>query len=276
MPQPPPRPQATLALALLATVAALLLSAVVGHAAPTPTGTGALTDPGEAVPSGSATGPDAGILAGGYAWTLPAAIGLAIGVGIGLALVRYNARSEEGPGNEDAGEPVIFQELSPRSTPPEEAAQRGAPVTGGQRACQVAPAAEAGSSPSLPDMLRRGQQAVDEERYEDAIGWFDRVIAQHEQAPAPHFCRALCLTELDRHDEALTGFQRAQALDPTDPLARFHHARTLARLGESQQAISTLAPMAMDLEELATTILEDPAFACLHDHPRLLALLGKL
>ncbi len=130
--------------------------------------------------------------------------------------------------------------------------------------------------PGLGGILRLGQRAVDEGEYEEAAVWFRTALDVEPDLPVAHLCLGLCRGEVEGPEAALESLDRAVDLDPTNAMARYCRAQALARGGRTGAVIEALAPLAPGTDAMAEAILADPAFADLRDHPRLLALLGRL
>jgi len=138
---------------------------------------------------------------------------------------------------------------------------------------------EPGVEVSLGDarsLLRLAQAEVARGRFDAALARFDQAIAQDGRIAVAHFCRALCLAQLARHDEALHAMREARRLDPNEGAFILEHARCAARAGESGEAMDALAPLLAAMPELGEEIGQDAAFAGLFDHPRFLILVGRL
>lgn len=130
--------------------------------------------------------------------------------------------------------------------------------------------------PGLGGILRLGQRAVDDGDYEEAAIWFRTALDVEPELPVAHLCLGLCRGEVEGPEAALESLDRAVDLDPTNAMARYCRAQALARGGQTGAVIDALAPLAPGTEAMGDAILADPAFADLRDHPRLLALLGRL
>lgn len=159
----------------------------------------------------------------------------------------------------------------PRTQDPESPPERTSPAEAKEPSSQ-APTV----TPGIDGILLLGQNALDEGDIEDAIGWFETALAIKGDLQAAHFCLGLCLDDQGRLDEAADALDNAHGLTPEDPLTRYAYASVLARQGDTQQALKHAAYLADQHPALADTMLEDDEFAPLHDHPRLLALLGRL
>ncbi len=131
--------------------------------------------------------------------------------------------------------------------------------------------------PGAPALLELAQEAVGRGDHEGAIGWFETAIALQPELPVAHLCLGVCLAQLGRDEEALESLGHAAQLAPGDPVPVYHQARILARTGRSQEALGQLARVVPVLPgEMVEALAEDEAFASLADHPRFLALTGRL
>ncbi len=241
-----------------------------GHAAqdPSPAPTEVPSDPTTADDLGPAADPQATSsqpLSAGLPSSLLIGIGAVAAVTASGLLFLHDRRTKGGAPREEA----------PRETPGE---QRGdqAPSEGEIEADSVTVAFPADLPPGLGGILRLGQQAVDRGEYEDAAVWFRTALDVRPDLPVAHLCLGLCRGELEGPEAALDSLDQAIELDPTDAMARYCRAQALAKGGRTGEVIDALAPLTPGTEALADTILSDPAFAELRDHPRLLALLGRL
>lgn len=179
-------------------------------------------------------------------WVAPLTLGAVLATAGVLATQRVLARRRDG-----VEAPLVFVEAEPE--------QADEPLPAG-----------------LPGILHLGQDAVDRGAYGEALGWFDCAVRLDPEASQVHLCRGLCLSELDRVDEALTAYATAIAIDPADGLARFHLAKAHGSLGHERDAIEALAPLVKAMPELAQAAYDDPCFSRLRDHPSFLGLVGRL
>lgn len=134
--------------------------------------------------------------------------------------------------------------------------------------------------PELPagfdGVLRLAQAAAKAGEYEDAATWFQAAVDLRPDLQVGHLCLGLCLEELGKHEEALACLDEAVNLDPEDGLPRYARARVLVQVQRTGDAISALEPLVQADEAVADVAAEDPAFRELRDHPRFLAVLGRL
>jgi tetratricopeptide (TPR) repeat protein len=148
---------------------------------------------------------------------------------------------------------------------------------------QVAPAAQPAPSVlvtvqprDLDGMLRAAQAAVVAGRFEEAIAWFDKALRLNPRLAVAHFCRAVCFVGLKRDADAYASFRKAYDLDPKEGAYRLELARVCARLGRANEAMDVLGALLHALPALVDDVSSDPSFAGLFDHPRFLAMTGRL
>lgn len=125
-------------------------------------------------------------------------------------------------------------------------------------------------------LLVAAKQAVDQNRIDEAVLWFDQALRLAPDLSVAHFCRGVCLVGLERHEEAYASLKRAYDLDPAEGAHRLELARACGRTGRASEAMSVLGPLLAALPSLIHEVRDDPAFACLADHPRWLVMTGSL
>lgn len=135
---------------------------------------------------------------------------------------------------------------------------------------------EAQPPTGVDGVLTVAQACVDRGDFEAASRWFETAIALRPRMTVAHFCLGLVLEELGRDEEALEAFTSAKELGGTGPAPTYRQARILARLDRSKAALSHLAEALSEEPQLRDDAAEDPAFQPLMDHPRFLAILGRL
>lgn len=114
-------------------------------------------------------------------------------------------------------------------------------------------------------MHTRGWRFLREERYEDAMAIFQRVLAQREH-PASLRDMADCLYHLGQTKEALEFLSRAKQIESDNPYVLDLESRIHEELGEYEQALSSI--------DLA--IIRDPESSSLHHRRgRILSALGR-
>lgn len=197
----------------------------------------------------------AGLLGAVPGWALAAGLAPAlIGLAAGLAVVRSRSRSTDG--TEDA------RSIPSRS--PDERAEEPAAFL------------EEPPPPGIDGVLEIAQAFIANDAWEDAVRWFETAIALDPQLTVAHFCLGLALEQLGRDEEALEAYRAVDALGGTGPAPVYRQARVLARTGEHGEAMRHLARALQEEPELRDDAEEDPAFGQLADHPRFLALIGRL
>ena len=132
------------------------------------------------------------------------------------------------------------------------------------------------ATPNVEGLLRAGKTAVEQQRFEEAVAWFTQALKLDPRVHVAHFCMGVCLATLDRHDEAYAALRKAHRLDPREGAYRLELARAAARTGRHREAIQQMSPLLHALPDLARHAGDDDAFAGLRDHPRWLAMLGRL
>lgn len=130
--------------------------------------------------------------------------------------------------------------------------------------------------PGPVGLLSLGRQALDRGDVEEAAGWFRTATMADPDRSTAHFCLGLCLADLDRLDEAEAALAEARRQNPGDMEATYAHAQVMARRGRTQAALRLLERLADDMPGFGQRLREDEDWACLHDHPRWLALSGEL
>lgn len=129
---------------------------------------------------------------------------------------------------------------------------------------------------TVDEMLRAAKDAVDSYHYQEAIAWFDRVLAQDAKLAVAHFCRGVCLMALGRDEECYWAYRRAYEADPQEGAYRLELARACGRTGRTAEAMDVLGALLQAMPELAADVADDPSFASLRDHPRFLVMVGLL
>lgn len=231
-----------------------------------------LEDAGEAVDDSPATGGQNSpqeASTQGLPGGLPAPLVLGVGTVAavctgGLLVLNHRRRHTPAPAEEEAPSSEGTSSIDEAATGP------------GLEAEQITVEFPADLPPGLGGILRLGQRAVDNGEYEDAAVWFRTALDVKPDLPVAHLCLGLCRGEVEGPEAALDSLDRAVDLDPTNAMARYCRAQALARAGQTGEVIDALAPLAPGTDAMADAILADPAFADLRDHPRLLALLGRL
>lgn len=124
--------------------------------------------------------------------------------------------------------------------------------------------------------LRHGRAAVDARDLPTALAWFDRALAVKPDAGIAHFCRAMVLADLGRHDEAAVALEASLGRGADDAAARIQFARLCARHGHYDHALRILGPAVTAKPHLAERIAQDNDFRAMRDHPFFLQMLGTI
>jgi len=77
------------------------------------------------------------------------------------------------------------------------------------------------------------------ERHEEAVSSFDKALAIRPDLAEAHCSRAVALGKLDRHDEALAGFDRALAIRPDYVEALYNRGVMLGHLDRHAEAVAS-------------------------------------
>lgn len=128
----------------------------------------------------------------------------------------------------------------------------------------------------LEGMLRAAQAAVVAGRFEEGVAWFDKALRVNPRLAVAHFCRAVCLVGLKRDADAYPSFRKAYDLNPAEGAYRLELARVCARIGRAGEAMDVLGALLHAMPALVEDVSTDPSFAGLYDHPRFLAMTGRL
>ena len=124
--------------------------------------------------------------------------------------------------------------------------------------------------------LRHGHAAIERDDLAEALAWFDHPSRAQPRLAIAHFCRGIALGGLGRTPEAHDALAEAVEHAPHEWSYRVHYARFAVALGKTTEAMDALGPVARALPEMHEPMLEDPQLAALRDHPRFLAMLGRL
>ncbi|MEM7443972.1 MAG: tetratricopeptide repeat protein [Pseudomonadota bacterium] len=96
-----------------------------------------------------------------------------------------------------------------------------------------------------PDLVatalnNRGVAYFELERYQDALGDFDRLVELTPTLASSYVSRGRAYSRLEERRRAIEDFDQAIALDPYDASAYFNRGHTLSRLEEYEVAIADL------------------------------------
>ena len=144
------------------------------------------------------------------------------------------------------------------------------------RAIPLAPVTIAAPPETLKDALLRGHAATKAGDLVEALACFDAALRMAPGLGVALFCRGVCLASMGRMAEAYAALEESVMEDPTDGARRVHLARVALALGRAKDAMDILAPLARDAPQVGDAMFQDAALAGLRDHPRFLALCGRL
>lgn len=145
-------------------------------------------------------------------------------------------------------------------------------------AVAAAPAASDLAMPREPGVdafLLAGREAAGDGDSTLALKWFESALALEPGLTVGHVLRGLCLESMELYHEAHAAFVEAARLGNRDAEAHYHLARSLMWGGYNREAIDALA-IACAAPGYVERAAEDASFVDLRDHPRFLALLGRL
>lgn len=132
------------------------------------------------------------------------------------------------------------------------------------------------ATPDVASLLRAGKAAVEGDRFDEAVAWFTQALKLNPRLHVAHFCLGVCLNAMGRHVDAYAALRKAHKLDPQEGAYRLELARAAARTERHREAMALMGPLLAALPTLAEQAGQDDAFAGMRDHPRWLAMLGRL
>lgn len=137
--------------------------------------------------------------------------------------------------------------------------------------------ATAGSEPAEVAHLRAARAAVARGDLAEALARFDDALRIDPGLPVAHLGRAVCLAALARQEEAHASLHLGLANAQVGPGLARELSRVAAREGNGPLAMDLLGhALAHRPDAPHDDVLDDPAYGALRDHPRLLAMLGRL
>jgi tetratricopeptide (TPR) repeat protein len=93
-------------------------------------------------------------------------------------------------------------------------------------------------APATGDSLGEGQQLLETNAPQQALEYFDRLLAAQPNRADAIVKRSAALEKLGRDDEALAGYNRAIVADPTLTIAHLHKGGLLNRLRRYDEALN--------------------------------------
>ncbi len=108
---------------------------------------------------------------------------------------------------------------------------------GAQAPVPHAKAAEQYADPMVSPLLKRAEWAMENGAYTTALAICDQLDKRVPNFAHAYFLRGQTLTNLNRHDEARTAFEKAQTLDPNFPAIRFTLGNNAAQRKQFREAL---------------------------------------
>jgi len=105
-------------------------------------------------------------------------------------------------------------------------------------------------NPSIGNYEELGDLFLEDKKYSDARGCFDKVIASQAELPHAYYQRALAAMAMEDYRAAVTDLERVVAIDPKYDYQRAAGllAHTLGKIGEPERALALFA----NVTELST------------------------
>lgn len=72
---------------------------------------------------------------------------------------------------------------------------------------------------SIDDLIQQGKKLLDEDKFEDALGFFEQALLLNQNDPELWNYKGIALRSMGRYDEALECFNKSLELDPRDKKA---------------------------------------------------------
>ena len=72
---------------------------------------------------------------------------------------------------------------------------------------------------SIDDLVEKGKTLLEENKYEDALGYFEQAVLLNQNSPELWNYKGVVLRSIGRYDEALECFNKSLELDPRDNTA---------------------------------------------------------
>ena len=97
---------------------------------------------------------------------------------------------------------------------------------------------------SIPELYAKGDSLFNQGRYEEAITYFDKVLALDANDTDTLTYKGISLESLGKHDEAITYFDKVLALDANNEIALSWKEDTLRKMGEYDNTVTNLVDQA--------------------------------
>ena len=72
---------------------------------------------------------------------------------------------------------------------------------------------------NIEDLVAKGKILLEENKFEDALGFFDQALLMNQKDPELWNYKGVALRSIGRYDEALECFNKSLELDPRDKKA---------------------------------------------------------
>ena len=72
---------------------------------------------------------------------------------------------------------------------------------------------------NIEDLVAKGKILLEENKFEDALGFFDQALLLNQKDPELWNYKGVALRSIGRYDEALECFNKSLELDPRDKKA---------------------------------------------------------
>ena len=72
---------------------------------------------------------------------------------------------------------------------------------------------------SIDDLVEKGKTLLEENKFEDALGYFEQAVLLNQNSPELWNYKGVALRSIGRYDEALECFNKSLELDPRDNTA---------------------------------------------------------
>ncbi len=72
---------------------------------------------------------------------------------------------------------------------------------------------------NIDDLIRKGKILLEENKFEEALGFFDQALLLNQNDPELWNYKGVVLRSIGRYDEALECFNKSLELDPRDKTA---------------------------------------------------------
>ena len=71
----------------------------------------------------------------------------------------------------------------------------------------------------ISDLVKKGQSLMDEEKYDDALGFFEQALLLNQDDPDLWNYKGVALRSLGRYEESMECFNKSLEIEPRDKFA---------------------------------------------------------